>query len=82
MQNTETTRPFAKDEKGRPIADDGYPVSGLATINELAAIVSLSRSKIYQKINDGSIPSVTFGRSRRVQWPVVRKLFLTPAECV
>lgn len=67
------------DEQGRPIAADGYPVSGLAKISDLVAVTGVSRSKIYQYMTDGTIPSVSFGRSRRVQWPVIRRMFLTPS---
>ena len=68
-----------RDEKGRPIADDGWPVSGLATINEVVTASGLSRSRIYSMLGE-QIPTRKFGRSVRVEWNVVRRLFLTPTE--
>ncbi|HIE99924.1 MAG TPA: AlpA family phage regulatory protein [Planctomycetes bacterium] len=68
---------FVRDDKGRPIAEDGWPISGLACIDEVIAVSGLSRSKVYQQMAKGDIPSRRFGRSRRVEWAVVRRLFLT-----
>ncbi|MCR9200207.1 MAG: helix-turn-helix domain-containing protein [Planctomycetaceae bacterium] len=75
----EQSRIINKDEKGRPLAEDGYPMSGLATIAEVVSASSLSRSKVYQYLDSGLIPSVRFGRSRRVQWSTVREMFIAPA---
>ena len=69
---------FRRDDKGRPIAEDGWPISGLACIDEVIAASGLSRSKIYQGMASGNIPSRRFGRSKRVEWAVVRRLFLAP----
>ena len=67
---------ISKDEKGRPLAADGWPVSGLARVSEVCAASGLSRSKIYMEIREGRLDTKCFGRSRRVPWSEVRRLFL------
>ncbi len=62
------------DDKGRVIASDGLPVSGLATINEVVAASSLSRSQIYAMIQRGELQAKRFGRACRVPWSAVREL--------
>ncbi|MFO1000878.1 MAG: hypothetical protein U0936_11090 [Planctomycetaceae bacterium] len=42
---------FRRDEKGRPIAADGYPLTGLASVAEVVAATGLSRSQIYAMIH-------------------------------
>lgn len=74
---TEGLAELRRDERGRPIAEDGYPISGLATLPEVAAASGLSRSKLYTML-DREIPTRRFGRSLRVEWAVVRRLFLAP----
>lgn len=76
--STNETQPRAlrRDEKGRPLAEDGYPISGLAHVKTIAAIADMSKSAIYQMIASGELPSRPFGRSRRVEWRVVRETFL------
>lgn len=69
-----------RDEKGRPIADDGYPKGGLAKVTELPAPTGLALSTLYAMIQNGHLPSKAFGRSRRVEWAVVRKMFLDSEE--
>lgn len=66
-----------RDEYGRPIADDGYPIAGLGTINEAVAVSRLSRSQIYNMINAGTLVAMRFGRSRRITWQSIREKFLT-----
>jgi excisionase family DNA binding protein len=66
-----------RDEYGRPIADDGYPIAGLGTINEAVAVSRLSRSQIYNMINANKLEAVRFGRSRRITWQSIREKFLT-----
>ncbi len=66
-----------RDEKGRPLAADGYPVSGLATVVDAMAVSSLGRTHIYDLMTRGKLPSVRFGRSRRIPWPALREVFLT-----
>ncbi|GAB5444941.1 MAG: hypothetical protein Fues2KO_52900 [Fuerstiella sp.] len=63
-----------RDDLGRPIAADGWPVGGLATVKELVAFTGMSRGKLYVML-DGPIPSIRIGGNRRVDWRIVRKLF-------
>ncbi len=65
-----------RDEKGRPCAADGWPISGLATVQEVATVSRLSLSKIYLMIASGEMESRRVGRSLRVPWSVVRSMFL------
>lgn len=67
---------FLRDDKGRAILSDGYPAAGLATIDEVVSISGLSRSKVYSML-DREIPTRRFGRSRRVEWAAVRRMFLS-----
>lgn len=71
---------MAKTEFTRPTAEDGYPISGLAKIGEVVVASGLSRSKVYAMLSSGELPSLRFGKSRRVAWQVVRELFLTPSS--
>jgi len=66
-----------RDEKGRPVAADGWPIDGCANVREVVAVSSLSRSKIYELMTSGTLPTVCFGKSRRVRWSDVRRLFLS-----
>lgn len=66
--------PTATDDKGRPIADDGYPVSGLATVEEASAVLALSKSQIYAMIATKQLASKSFGRAKRVLWSSIRDL--------
>lgn len=75
----DATAEFRRDDKGRAILGDGYPAGGLATIDEVASFSGLSRSKVYSML-DREIPTRRFGRSRRVEWSVVRRLFVTPQQ--
>ena len=68
-----------RDEKGRVIAEDGYPLSGLATPRDGIAISSLSRAEFYKRIRSGEIPSRKFGRAIRIEWAVIRRMFLMGA---
>lgn len=61
-----------RDEKGRPIAADGYPLTGLASVAEVVAATSLSRSQIYNMIQRGDLRTKRFGRSVRVPWQLLR----------
>lgn len=47
---------------------------GLQRITETARFLGVSRSLIYRLINDGSLPTVRIGRSRRVPIRAVREL--------
>ncbi len=66
-----------RDEKGRVLAPDGWPVSGCATVNEGMAVSSLSRSKLYDMIAAGELETKRFGKSRRITWASLRKVFLS-----
>lgn len=66
-----------RDEKGRALAPDGWPISGCATINEVVAVSSLSRSKLYNMIEAGELETKRFGKSRRVTWASIRQTFLS-----
>ena len=68
---------YRRDDLGRPIADDGYPLSGMAKIQEIVALSGLSRSTVYGML-DVELPTQYFGRCRRVPWPNVRRVFLDP----
>jgi excisionase family DNA binding protein len=65
-----------RDERGRPCAADGWPISGLATVQEVASVSGLAPSTIYQMIASGELESRRFGRSLRVPWSLVRSMFL------
>ena len=71
MSTTEMAE-LRRDERGRIIADDGLPVSGLATITEAVAVSSLSRSQLYQMVNDGQLEVRRFGRAVRIPWSEIR----------
>lgn len=64
----------ARDNMGRPVAADGYPISGLARPEEVAIAWGVSRSLVYQMITSGKIQSKRFGRARRIPWSAVREL--------
>ena len=42
--------------------------TGLASIPEAAAFISVSRGKMYAMINAGECPSKRFGKSVRIPW--------------
>ena len=72
MSTTEVAE-LRRDERGRVIAADGLPVSGLATITEAVAVSSLSRSQLYQMAKDGTLEVRRFGkRAVRIPWDEVR----------
>ena len=65
--------PIRRDERGRPIAEDGYPISGLASVNEVSALTSLSIGQVYKMVHAGDLESIRFGRSVRVPWTALRE---------
>ena len=65
----------ARDQSGRLLAHDGWPVGGLASVKDVCHASSLSRSKIYAMIESGELPVLRFGRAVRVPWRVVREVF-------
>ncbi len=64
---------FERDEKGRPVAADGYPTAGLATIEEVAIALSVSKGTVYAMVNAGRLEGRRFGRSLRVSWSSLRE---------
>ncbi len=62
-----------RDEQGRPVADDGYPTGGLASISEVATASSLSIAMIYKMISGGELECRRIGRSVRIPWSAVRE---------
>lgn len=68
---------ITRDEKGRALAQDGYPTSGCAKVEEAMAISTLSRSKIYLMMKSGELETKVFGKSRRITWASIREKFLT-----
>lgn len=65
-----------RDERGRVVAADGYPVAGLATIAEAVTVSGLSRSHIYALLSRGELESRRFGRSLRITWASLRTAFI------
>ncbi len=56
---------FIKDDMAIQL---GLPVQKLLlTVPEVGAVLSVSRSKVYELLNSGSMPSVYIGRSRRIR---------------
>jgi excisionase family DNA binding protein len=43
------------------------PMKLLLTISEATHVLAISRSKIYELLNSGNLPSVHIGRSRRIR---------------
>ena len=69
-----------RDEKGRVVAADGWPTTGLATISEAVVISGLSRSKVYDMIAREQLESRRFGKSRRITWASLRSVFMSGVE--
>lgn len=38
----------------------------LLTLDQVAAVLKIGRTSVYELLNSGALPSVTIGRSRRV----------------
>lgn len=62
-----------RDERGRPIGEDNYPISGLASVAEVALVSGLSVGLVYKMIHAGELESRRFGRSVRVPWAALRE---------
>lgn len=69
-----------RDERGRVLANDGYPTAGLASISEAIAVSGLSRSMLYLLIRRGDLETKAFGKARRITWQSIRQNFLT-SDC-
>lgn len=65
-----------RDERGRIVGDDGYPLAGLATTAEAVAVSGLSRSQIYAMFARGELDGRRFGRVIRITWASLRAAFL------
>jgi len=48
--------------------------AGLATVREVAAFLGISRAKLYLMMDQGDLPHVKLGKSRRVKWQDVDRL--------
>ncbi|MGE3703512.1 MAG: helix-turn-helix domain-containing protein [Hyphomicrobiaceae bacterium] len=48
--------------------------SGLRPVAVVAKFLAISRSKVYQLMDQGDLPYVKLGKSRRVRWADVLKL--------
>lgn len=70
-----TTAELKRDESGRLLGNDGYPLGGLATVNECVAATGISKSKLYDMIDTGELSVKRFGRSVRIPWTTVRAVF-------
>lgn len=73
----ESDTDLRRDDRGRMVASDGYPLAGLATIEEATAVSGLSRSHIYSLIRRGELEAKRFGRSCRITWASLRQAFLS-----
>lgn len=69
----QTRQPPAPSSNGHPpdpapalLAEPGPPDTKLMKIAEVTRELQLSPAKVYQMIACGELPSVTFGKSRRV----------------
>ncbi|MHC4404858.1 MAG: helix-turn-helix domain-containing protein [Planctomycetota bacterium] len=47
---------------------------GLGTVPEVAEFLRLSRPTVYKLMNRGVIPSVKFGKARRIPWTGIREM--------
>ncbi len=72
-----TSADIKRDEKGRVLAPDGYPIAGCATFKEGKAVSGLSISKLYNMAASGELETICFGKSRRITWASLRKTFLS-----
>ena len=59
------------------LVDHELVEEGLQRISETARFLCVSRSLIYKLINDGVLPTVRIGRSRRIPIRAVRELAAT-----
>lgn len=68
IDDEELQRALAPVVRSRPMGDT-VPAreSRLLTVHEVADRLRLSRSKVYELIANGTISSVTIGRSRRIE---------------
>lgn len=65
-----------RDEHGRPVARDGYPTAGLATVKEVAAVAARSVVTIRRMIYRGELKATSGHKAVRVPWQEVRRAFI------
>lgn len=60
------------------VADERRPTTldaaGLQPVRAVAEFLAISRSKVYQLMENGELPYVKLGKSRRVRWSDVMNL--------
>jgi excisionase family DNA binding protein len=49
------------------VNQDFSPTRLLLTVTEASQVLAISRSKLYERLNSGYLPSVHIGRSRRIR---------------
>jgi len=49
-------------------------LQGFATVEEVSAFLRVSRAKVYQMVESGSLPHVRIGHSVRVPYKALEKL--------
>jgi excisionase family DNA binding protein len=49
------------------VSQEFSPTKLLLTVTEASQILAISRSKLYELLNSGHLPSVHIGRSRRIR---------------
>jgi excisionase family DNA binding protein len=64
MEDTATTSTEVRVPNFSDNLGDGRPL--LVTVDEVAEMLNLSRSKTYEMVASGQLPSVRFGRAVRV----------------
>ena len=70
------TGEVARDDSGRLLAADGYPVAGMGTVRDAVAVSKLSKSMVYQMLGAGELECRRYGRSVRIPWSSIREAFL------
>jgi excisionase family DNA binding protein len=65
---------FVSEKERAMNAVDASSLPQLGRVTEVAKYLNLSRSKIYLMMEQGELPYVKLGKSRRVRWSDVLKL--------
>jgi excisionase family DNA binding protein len=60
-------------ETGSLLATQGWDELVLLRVPEVAMILGISRSKVYELISSGELPSITIGGCRRVPVAMLRE---------
>jgi excisionase family DNA binding protein len=53
---------------------------GTYRVEEAAKLLGIARSTVYQQINEGKIPSLKFGRARRIPCAVIDRMLAADAS--